>query len=263
MNCSQVFFFVFVCVLAFSSAVPRWSLFKEVEKWGHKIRDSVLNAGPPVVSAGKISKVYKEGGKSGKKGSSYISETPVVEGDINKNKTEFTYDNSPQCSPRGTTLNESLLNNISSLIDTKLAPDSKFMPNLKSLLREEVKTMIKSEINLVLPILKEELLDTLKNEFTESTDFLNHPQCDLKKIISDKNEIIKNLEFEQSRLKSECNEIQNRLITLEKISRDNNLEVQNVPEKKNENVQAIFLTLYRTFSINPFGSVADLQICRP
>ncbi|VVD04838.1 unnamed protein product [Leptidea sinapis] len=187
--------------------------------------------------------------QSGKKGSSYISETPVVEGDINKNKTEFTYDNSPQCSPRGT-LNETLLNNISALIDTKVAPDSKFMHNLKSLLREEVKTMIKSEINLALPILKEELLDTLKNEFTESTDFLNHQQCDLKKIISDKNEIIENLESEQSRLKSEYNEIQNRLITSRKISRDNNLEVQNVPEKKNENFQAIFLKLCKELQIN-------------
>ncbi|VVD06018.1 unnamed protein product [Leptidea sinapis] len=46
----------------------------------------------------------------------------------------------------------------------------------------------------------------------------------------------------------------------EKISRDNNLEVQNVPEKKNENVQAIFLTLCKELQINLDDN--DIRACR-
>ncbi|VVC93263.1 cecropin-like [Leptidea sinapis] len=61
MNFSKIFFFVFACFLALTSASPKWKIFKKIEHMGQNIRDGIIKAGPAVEVVGQASSIYKQG----------------------------------------------------------------------------------------------------------------------------------------------------------------------------------------------------------
>ena len=101
---------------------------------------------------------------------------------------------------------------------------------------------IKIEFNLA--------VEALKAEFTQTTDFLAAEQRDLKCDVENANAHIKSLEFENVRLSNELKEIVLRLRDMEKVSRSCNVEIQAVPETKQEDLCNILKQLCVTIA-NP------------
>lgn len=131
------------------------------------------------------------------------------------------------------------MENISSLLDQKLnASMSILMDKFRSILTEEVKKHVQAEI--------ESVVKKLQDEFSETTDHICADQSDLKFEMKNNIKIIKDLETENLRLKKDINSLDARLSSIEKMSRSQNLEIQAVPESKNENVMNMFLTLCKT-----------------
>ncbi|CAG9104501.1 unnamed protein product [Plutella xylostella] len=131
--------------------------------------------------------------------------------------------------------NLKILEDMSKLLDNKLAPSSSFMMNLRSSLKEDMEQIISSKITSA--------VQKLKAEFTETTDFIVAEQVDIKGKLQEKNNMIKQLEADLSKSNTEVAKMSTRLAILEKISRDSNVEIQEVPESKSENLLAILQSL--------------------
>ncbi|XP_063538576.1 uncharacterized protein LOC134747852, partial [Cydia strobilella] len=93
-----------------------------------------------------------------------------------------------------------------------------------------------------------------------TTDFICAEQQTHKSEIADQNDKIKTLEQEKVKLQASLRSVSTRLSTMENISRSCNLELQAVPEKKNENVMLMFKNLCSTINM----SIAENNIiaCR-
>nr|AAA93036.1 cecropin analog S1 [synthetic construct] len=57
MNFSRIFFFVFALVLALSTVsaapdMPRWRLFRRIDRVGKQIKQGILRAGPAIALVG-------------------------------------------------------------------------------------------------------------------------------------------------------------------------------------------------------------------
>lgn len=141
---------------------------------------------------------------------------------------------------------------ISQLFDAKLSPTSNFMMNLRAALREDVKTLVNAEVSTAIQL--------LKDDFTTTTDFLAAEQSDIKSEIKRRDETIKTLESSNLELQNQIREISGRLSTMEKISRDCNVEVQAVPEKRSENVLTIFKNICETLKV-PIVET-EIRACR-
>lgn len=131
---------------------------------------------------------------------------------------------------------EVTMENISALLDAKLnASRMEFMDSFRKVLKAEVRAMVKHEL--------ESTLKNLKDEFTATTDFMCDEQRSLKSDININADKIKNLESEKTKLLSEIARLNARLNGIEKISRSCNIEIQAVPEQKNENVLGLLKKL--------------------
>lgn len=129
--------------------------------------------------------------------------------------------------------NQVTMEKISTLLDEKLhASLSVFMSDFRKILREDVKQMVKIEM--------ESAMKTIKEDFSATTDFICAEQSTLRADIDKNDDVIKSLETENNNLKSEIIKLNNRLAGIEKISRNCNIELQAVPERKNENVLLLF-----------------------
>lgn len=137
------------------------------------------------------------------------------------------------------------LDGIAQLLDSRIT-------NLKQTLFSEMRSIVQGEINTG--------LDRIKAEFTETTDFLAQEQNDIKGRISSYESQIKNLEQQNCTLQGEINTFKRRLESIEKISRNNNVEIQAVPEKSTENVLTIVKSLYGT--VNLSVSDSEISACR-
>ncbi|CAK1592742.1 unnamed protein product [Parnassius mnemosyne] len=93
------------------------------------------------------------------------------------------------------------------------------------------------------------LLKKTKQEFTETTDFLQSENKDIKASLSVVETHISELEKENCNYLKNITYLQNRLESMEKVSRSHNVEIQAVPEKRNENVLAIVKNLYKIISL--------------
>lgn len=144
------------------------------------------------------------------------------------------------------------IDNMSALLDQKLVPGSPAMLGLRAALREDLKSMVSDELN--------KAFAELIKDFTRTTDFIVEELKDLKATIVEKDKQIKHLETRQSALQKEIAAMNNRLNTLEKISRDHNVEVQAVPENRNENVLKIFKEICNTLDA-PISD-SDIRACR-
>lgn len=103
-------------------------------------------------------------------------------------------------------------------------------------------------------------IEKLKSEFTIATDWLQEEQVDLKASLADSNKTIAKLETDISAMQTEINSLKNRLYDTEKLSRSLNIEIQAVPEKKNENLMYIFQKLCQTVSCEISNS--EIISCR-
>ena len=118
---------------------------------------------------------------------------------------------------------------------------------IKGIIREEFgELLVKMNKTIIGTINKE--LEPLKSEMQairDSLSFINTKFEDIKKEQETSKESVKNLELDNLELKATVKDISERLVNLEQQSRSNNLEVQCVPENKNENVYTIITQLAR------------------
>lgn len=144
------------------------------------------------------------------------------------------------------------LKDISALLDEKLSHNSSLMANLRSAIIKDVKYMITTEIN--------EAISELKADFTTTTDFLMEELRDVKSKIQEKDDLVQKLETERNALQKEITNLNNRIDIIEKISRDCNVEIQCVPELRNENVCNIFKKICESINVPILD--ADIRACR-
>ncbi|KAF9405376.1 hypothetical protein HW555_013863 [Spodoptera exigua] len=93
-------------------------------------------------------------------------------------------------------------------------------------------------------------IENLKDEFTRTTDFLASEQRDIQDKLASVDSTITSLESENIKLRTEMNELKRRLQTLEKSSRCRNMEIHSVPERKTENLFAIFEKLCKEIKVS-------------
>ncbi|XP_061385291.1 uncharacterized protein LOC133320707 [Danaus plexippus] len=111
---------------------------------------------------------------------------------------------------------------------------------------QEVRDVVREELKVVFDIYRKDMLEQIENKFQKvldnmaaintSIEFLERKYEDVKPEIDLKFESIKNLEQENNRLRTDVNDLQSRLSLMEQQSRACNVEVQCVPEFKNENL---------------------------
>ncbi|CAB3239210.1 unnamed protein product [Arctia plantaginis] len=142
---------------------------------------------------------------------------------------------------------------ISALFDQKLNSSfTVFMENFRQVLRNDVKEMIASEMG--------NAIMTIKDEFSATTDFICQEQHELRSNINNSIATIKVLEDENNRLQCEIVKLNARLAGIEKVSRSCNIEIQAVPERKNENVLLLLKKLCELVKV-PIDD-ANINACR-
>lgn len=144
------------------------------------------------------------------------------------------------------------IESISELLDQKLAPTSSVMIHSRNILIKEVQGLFAKEMN--------KIASELKDEFNKTTDFIMEEVKDLKSTVAQKDTIIKTLQNDNAQLQDETKTMRARLCVLEKLSRDRNLEIQAVPEKRGENVVSLVKTLCETVKL-PISD-SDIHACK-
>lgn len=128
------------------------------------------------------------------------------------------------------------MDKISTLLDQKLnASLSIFMKDFHALLKKEVGGMVRSEMSCV--------VQEFKTDLNNATEFFSSEQETLKTRIAEKDATIKVLETDCEHLQSEMYNLTNRMSAIEKTTRSYNIEIQAVPESRNENVTSLFKKL--------------------
>ncbi|XP_022820402.1 uncharacterized protein LOC111352238 [Spodoptera litura] len=118
-----------------------------------------------------------------------------------------------------------------------------------------IKEIIGEELSEMLVRINETIVGTISRELEplrlemqgmrDSMSFMNEKFEEIRKKQEISNERIMNLEAENAELKAAMGGMSERFVNLEQQSRSNNLEVQCVPENKNENVYKIITQLAR------------------
>jgi hypothetical protein len=131
---------------------------------------------------------------------------------------------------------EVTMDKISIFLDQKLNSTlSIFMHTFRKALRDDVREMVQSEMAGAMKDIKE--------EFSATTDYICAEQTQLRLEMSDVASTIKLLESENLKLQTEIHRLNTRILGMEKISRNCNIELQAVPERRNENVLLLFKKL--------------------
>lgn len=149
------------------------------------------------------------------------------------------------------------MENISNLLDQKLNQSlQQLMDNFRKIVYEEVIKHVHAEVSSIAASLRE--------DFTRTTDYICADQQDLKKEIDAKTQNIKELEKSNELLQKEIISLNRRISTIEKISRNQNLELQAVPENRHENVLLLFKTLCKTvgFEINDCNILSCRRVAK-
>lgn len=130
----------------------------------------------------------------------------------------------------------------SALLDSKLS-------SLKTSITQEITARLRKEIGSA--------IESLKDDFTKTTDYLVDEQNDLKADLVDANEKIRLLKQEKEALNLEVIDIERRMDSLDKASRSRNIEIHCVPQKRNENLYFLVKKLYDAVKL----SISDTDIC--
>lgn len=97
--------------------------------------------------------------------------------------------------------------------------------------------------------LKNEILGELNNKFTmllDSVNFCSDKITDFEaniKLINDKLKLLEECKRENEHLKIRVNDLENKIIDLEDYSRRSNIEIQGLPESRNENLVDVVLNI--------------------
>ncbi|CAK1600403.1 unnamed protein product [Parnassius mnemosyne] len=126
------------------------------------------------------------------------------------------------------------LNSIAELLDSKFK-------SFRESFFSDMKSFIRSEINSA--------IEKTKQKFTETTGFLQSENKDIKASLSVVETHISELEKQNCNYLKNITNLQNHLESIEKVTRNRNVEIQAVPEKRNKNVLAIVKNLYKTLSL--------------
>ena len=138
---------------------------------------------------------------------------------------------------------EVTMEKISKLLDDKLCSSlSTFMESFRKAIRDDVADMVKSEIAAA--------IKCTRDEFSATTDFICAEQNELKSDLKKAASTIKHLEDSKEKLEVEVAKLASRIVGIEKISRNCNLELQAVPERKNENVVSLFKKLCEVVKVS-------------
>lgn len=117
--------------------------------------------------------------------------------------------------------------------------------------REDVRSIMREEIGGMLSTLNQNistLADSVKEELTEmkeSLKFFSTKYDDLVFELTASRDLVKNLQDENKRVSSAVVDLQTRLNQLEQYARNSNLEIQCVPENRNENLVSTIVQLGR------------------
>ncbi|KAL4703580.1 hypothetical protein ACJJTC_004606 [Scirpophaga incertulas] len=133
----------------------------------------------------------------------------------------------PSCGSSGFG-NPITLEQISHLLDTK-------MEIMRVNLAHDINIAVKKEIGSV--------VDVLKSEFTATTDFLCAEQNDLKVKINAADDKITDLSTQSMTIQNDLLALKAQVESYERLSRSCNVEIQAVPETRNENVVDIVRNL--------------------
>lgn len=104
--------------------------------------------------------------------------------------------------------------------------------SLRAALKSDIEKMVQNQVK--------EAIKELKSDFTVTTDFLGSEQKDLQAKIVSQNVKIRDLEKENCDIKRQLIQVENKLCNMDNLSRSLNIEIQAVPENKNENLLALF-----------------------
>lgn len=129
-----------------------------------------------------------------------------------------------------------------SITSTDIDICSKIMESLGSTLDDKLsslKSYIVTVMRESIEVVKEEILNLQK-----SFNFLSSEYDDLKKDNSEQKQLVLDLKRDNSTLTKKYNDMAVKLQSIEQISRSYNIEVQGVPEKKEENVVGIVKKIY-------------------
>lgn len=167
---------------------------------------------------------------------------------------EVTTDNCVNTSASTTELSSApvTMDSISKLFDLKLAPDSAIMTSLRTALNKDIEKMVAVHVNRA--------IENLKTDFSTTTDFLTAEQSELRSEIKQKDNLVKQLQSEVSECQFSLAKLQSKIHNIEKLSRDMNLELHEVPESKNENLHGIFRKLCECLNVDIPES--DIKACR-
>lgn len=116
----------------------------------------------------------------------------------------------------------------------------------------QIKAAVSSEVKAA--------IESLKEDFSATTDFLAAEQSDCKTEIVVTNKKLAEFENNYTQLQLEMRKLEQRLMSAEKQSRSLNLEIHAVPEKNNENVVKIFRDLCDI--INAPITDPEIRACR-
>lgn len=160
--------------------------------------------------------------------------------DIPEDKTEPTVTSAIACPSWN---NEVTMEKISALFDQKMSASlSSFMDNFRMALKEDVSAMVRAEVGCV--------VQEIKNDLNNATDFFASEQESLKAQIARRDATIKILEADCERVHGDLYRLTNRLSAMEKTTRSYNVELQSVPETRNENVMLLFKKLCEVVSFS-------------
>lgn len=133
----------------------------------------------------------------------------------------------------------------------------------KSLTESKLREIIKEELSSTLDrAINKHVTDQLKDikeeimSFRDSLTFFNKQYEDMKSRLDEKESIISNLQEDNNTLNQQVHELSNRLVQVEQTMRENNVEINGIPEHRTENLLTTVAQLAKTVN----SSIADSDI---
>ncbi|CAH2105093.1 unnamed protein product [Euphydryas editha] len=170
-------------------------------------------------------------------------------------------------SPTNTTFSDDISDHTSSNVTLRTKPSkgdttSPYVTEerLRHILRQEIADVLQATLH---DLVTKELtsINQQFSSFHESLNFFNDYFENVKKELEEKSATIKILQTDNTNLQSSVNELTQRLGALEQNMRENNVEINGVPERKSENLMNTFSQLAKSIQ-HPLVDADVLHITR-
>lgn len=116
---------------------------------------------------------------------------------------------------------------------------------LRSILQQELKGALKSTMGELVAAEIKNMSEQIR-ELKDSMAFFNTRYEDLKSILEERNTLVEILKSDNDKLKSTVSDLTNRLHLVEQNMRDSNIEINGIPEHKQENLTKVIEQLAKT-----------------